>query len=444
MQEFVKFLTAGSVDDGKSTLIGRLLYDSNSLYVDHIAEVKKSTDASFNGELDFSLFLDGLASERAQKITIDVAYRYFNYQNKKFIIADAPGHEEYTPNMAVAAANSDKIIILIDAKKGVKAQTIRHSYIANLFGISDVIVAINKMDLVNFSEEIFNKIRDEYLEKTAQLNFNKIDFVPVIATCGDNILEKSKKIIWYKGATIIDYLSEISAKKNAQNILRLEIQNIAKQGETRYYQGLLSQGSLQVGDEIIAYPAEKSAKITKIIHSNNEVKNASAISSIAVCIDREIDIDRGSILAAPTNLPHFFDSFNCNLIWFSNKKFSLENNSEFLVKINHNYLRAKIDKINNIIDVLNPAFQGLQNEIHFNQIANINLNLAQKTAFDLFENNKNTASFLLIGKDDNETIACGIIVNSLSKGNDGADKQEQFLIELSQLVAKYFGENTQL
>ena len=145
-------------------------------------------------------------------------------------------------------------------------------------------------------------------------------------------------------------------------------------------------------------------------------------------------------MAAPNNLPHFFDSFNCNLIWFSNKKFSLENNSEFLVKINHNYLRAKIDKINNIIDVLNPVFQGLQNEINFNQIANINLNLAQKTAFDLFENNKNTASFLLIGKDDNETIACGIIANSLSQGNDGTDKQEQFLIELSQLVAKYFGD----
>jgi len=444
MQEFIKFLTAGSVDDGKSTLIGRLLYDSNSLFDDHIAEVKKSTDSNFDGELDFSLFLDGLASERAQKITIDVAYRYFNYDQKKFIIADAPGHEQYTPNMAVAAANSDKIIILIDATKGIKAQTIRHSYIANLFGIDDVIVAINKMDLVNFSEEIFNQIRAEYLEKTAQLNFNKINFVPVIATLGDNILEKSKKINWYEGGAIIDYLSEISDKKNIQNILRLEIQNIAKQGETRYYQGLLSQGSLQIGDEIIAYPAEKNAKISKIIHSNNEVKNIEAISSIAVCLDREIDIDRGSILSSPLALPHFFDSFNCNLIWFSNKKFLLENNSEFLVKINHNYLRAKIDKINNIIDVLNPAITGLQNEITFNQIANVNLNLAQKTAFDLFENNKNTASFLLIDKNDNETIACGIIANSLSSRGSSKDKQEEFLIELSQLVAKYFGGKTQI
>lgn len=444
MQEFVKFLTAGNVDDGKSTLIGRLLYDSNSLFEDHIAEVKKSSDASFNGELDFSLFLDGLASERAQKITIDVAYRYFNFDKKKFIIADAPGHEQYTPNMAVAAANSDKIIILIDATKGVKAQTIRHSYIANLFGIRDVIIAVNKMDLVNFSEEIFNKIRDEYLEKTAQLNFSKIDFVPVIATLGDNILQKSTKINWYEGGAIIDYLSEISEKKHAQNILRLEIQNIAKHGEMRYYQGLLSQGNLQVGDEIIAYPAEKSAKITKIIHSNNEVKNATAISSIAVCLDREIDVDRGSILSLPLALPHFSDNFNCNLIWFSNKKFSLSNNDEFLVKINHNYLRAKIDKINNIIDVLNPAIEGLQNEINFNQIANIDLNLAQKTAFDLFENNKNTASFLLIDKNDNETIACGIIANFLSQSNKEADKQEEFLIELSQLVAKYFGTKPQI
>lgn len=446
MQEFVKFLTAGSVDDGKSTLIGRLLYDSNSLFDDQIAEVKKSTDSNFDGELDFSLFLDGLASERAQKITIDVAYRYFNYDEKKFIIADAPGHEEYTPNMAVAAANSEKIIILIDATKGIKAQTLRHSYIANLFGICDYIIAINKMDLVNFSEEIFNKIKSEFLEKTASLNFTKINFVPVIAKDGDNILQKSENIFWYKGKTIIEYLSENSNQKKSSNNLRLAIQNVVKQGETRLYQGLLSQGNLQIGDEIIAYPAEKCAKITKIIHSNNEVKNIDEVAAIAVCLDREIDVDRGSLLALPLALPHFSDKLNCNLIWFSSKKFSLENNNEFLIKINHNYLRARINKINNIIDALNPAITGLQNEINFNQIANIDLILAKKIAFDIFQNNKNTGSFLLIDKDDNETIACGIITTSIraatSVQEDGENSQEKFLIELSQLVTKYFGEKT--
>lgn len=449
-KEIIKFLTAGNVDDGKSTLIGRLLYDTDSLYQDQIDEVKKSTDASFkNGDLDFSLFLDGLSSERAQKITIDVAYRYFSYQNNKFIIADSPGHEQYTRNMAVAASNSDAVIILIDATKGVKTQTIRHSYIAHLFGIKKVIVAINKMDLVDYSYDVFDGIRKIYLDKTADLDFDNIYFVPIVALLGDNIVVKGNNIPWYHGKTIIDYLLIDDAKTNPQNLLRFQIQNVIKHDEGRYYQGLLSSGELKVGDEIITYPAKKLAKITKIIHLAREVESAEYGSSLAISLDREIDLDRGGLIANTDYQPYFSNHFTSHLIWFSDQAFDQNSNGEYLIKINHQYLRAKISNINYVVDINNlshiednKAFQ--QNSIILNQISNIDLAISGEVAFDLFKDNKTTGSFLLIDKNSNETVACGVISAFSLKENKPKDKQQEFLLELSALVKKYFGNNTNI
>jgi sulfate adenylyltransferase subunit 1 len=443
-QQIIKFLTAGNVDDGKSTLIGRLLHDTDSLYQDQIDEVKRSTEKSFEGDLDFSLFLDGLTSERAQKITIDVAYRYFSHQGQKFIIADAPGHEQYTRNMAVAAANSDNIIILIDATKGVKTQTIRHSFIAHLFGIKNVIVAINKMDLVNFDLEIFDQIKKTYLEKISSLNFNNIEFVPISAVQGINIVERSSSVSWYHGKSIIDYLLTFEAEEKNHHLLRLQIQGLVKHGNKRYYQGLLSDGEINVGDELISYPAKKSVKILEITHSNNHVENVKSESSISVVLDNEIDLDRGGILANSDNLPYFANHFTSYVIWFSENEFDTAQNREFLIKINHNHLRARIDKINHIIDVSNLGnidnSKEYRDKILLNQIANIDLNLSQETAFDLFESNKKTGSFLLIDKNSNETLACGVITNFLPKTDKVRNTQEQFLSELSQLVKKYFGD----
>jgi sulfate adenylyltransferase subunit 1 len=445
-QEIIKFLTAGNVDDGKSTLIGRLLHNSDSLYQDQIDEVKKSTDNSFAGDLDFSLFLDGLTSERAQKITIDVAYRYFSYRGKKFIIADAPGHEQYTRNMVVAAANSDAIIILIDATKGVKTQTIRHSYIAHLFGIKNVIVAVNKMDLVNFDYDIFDKIKKTYLEKTTDLGFDDVCFVPIAAIAGENIIERSKKISWYHGKSIIEYLLEIEVKKYGQNLLRLQIQNILKHENSRYYQGFLADGEINVNDEIIVYPAKRSAKISKIIHSKKEVQKAKRGSSISVVLDQDIDLDRGGLIVNFDNQPYFANHFSSSLIWFSTDEFNLKNSKEFLIKINHNYLRAKIKNINHIIDVNNlsnidDAKKYTHQTILFNQVANVDLSLSEETAFDIFKENKNTGSFFLIDKNSNETIACGVITNFLPKEDKVKNRQEEFLSELSELVKKYFGKH---
>ena len=293
MTNIIKFLTAGNVDDGKSTLIGRLLHDTNSLYQDQIDEVKNSTDKDFAHELDFSLFLDGLISERAQKITIDVAYRYFSYLGQKFIIADAPGHKEYTRNMAVATANSDIVIILIDAKKGIQDQTIRHSYIASLFGIKKVIVAVNKMDVIGYDQKTFTDITNSYLQKVEDFNFEKIDFVPISALLGKNITIKDDEISWYKGKAIIDYLLESNVEKllNHKESTRFLVQNIVKHENSRYYQGLLASGELEVGDEIMSFPAHQKAKVNKIIHSNNVVNNAVSGNSIAISFDNEIDLD---------------------------------------------------------------------------------------------------------------------------------------------------------
>ncbi len=443
-QQIIKFLTAGNVDDGKSTLIGRLLHDTDSLYQDQIDEVKKSTAKTFDGDLDFSLFLDGLSSERAQKITIDVAYRYFSYREKKFIIADAPGHEQYTRNMAVAAANSDNVIILIDATKGVKTQTIRHSYIAHLFGIKNVIVAVNKMDLVNFDYEIFDKIRKTYSEKTAGLNFENIEFVPIAAALGENIVKKSDKISWYHGKSIVEYLLLSQTKTHDENLLRFQVQNIVKHGNNRYYQGLLTSGEINLGDEVMIYPAQKTAKISEIIHSEKEVKNAAAESSLSLALDSEIDLDRGGLISNIDNRPYFADHFSSYVIWFSDEKFDLQSRKEFTIKINHNYLRSKIEKINHIIDIenlssINDVKEYNHDAIRLNQIANVDLKLSQETAFELFKNNKKTGSFLLIDKNSNETIACGVITNFLPQEDKIKNRQEEFLSELSDLVRKYFG-----
>lgn len=447
-QEIIKFLTAGNVDDGKSTLIGRLLFDTNSLFLDQIEEVKNSTSKDFDQELDFSLFLDGLTSERSQKITIDVAYRYFSYLDKKFIIADSPGHEQYTRNMAVGASNSDIIIILIDATKkqqAVGVQTLRHSYIASLFGIKNVIVAVNKMDLVNYDYQIFDEIRKNYLEKTNSLDFEDVVFVPINARRGDNVVKKSDAIDWYQGKTLIEYLLETKPNNHLQQQVRLQIQNLVKHKDQRYYQAFLSSGTFKIDDELVVFPNKDKVKIKKIIHSAKDVKKAQSNQSITISFDKEIDLDRGAVLCNLDNQAYFANHFIANLIWFSKDNFNLRNSQELLVNINHNYLRAKINKINYVIDVydlinLGNARNYQAQEINLNQIANIEINLASQVAFDLFNGNKYTGSFLLIDNNTNETLGCGIIENFLKIQDPQKTKQDEFLFELSQLLKKYFGD----
>lgn len=445
-KDIIKFLTAGNVDDGKSTLIGRMLYDTNSLYEDQIAEVKKFNQSSNNYELDFSLFLDGLSSERAQKITIDVAYRYFFYANKKFIIADSPGHEEYTRNMAVGASNSDSIIILIDATKGIKTQTIRHSYIAHLFGIKKVIVAVNKMDLVNYDYEKFDEIRKKYLESISSLDFDNVYFVPIVATLGTNIVRHNHEISWYHGKSILEYLLVDDFKKNLQNLVRFQVQNVIKDNDIRHYQGILSSGNLKLGDELIVYPEKNLAKISKILHNGNEVASAKSGSSLSINIDKELNIERGSLIANTDIQPQVNNKINSYLIWFSNESFFNNSNYDYSIKFNHKYYRIKIDKINYIIDVnklSNSSESRVYNQdfINLNQISNVDINISHKIAFDLFKENKSSGSFLLINNKNNETIGCGLIEANISNENNKTNRDQEFINELSILVKKYFSHN---
>ena len=403
-KKIIRFLTAGSVDDGKSTLIGRLLYDTNSLYEDQIAEVKKLSD----DQIDYSLFVEGLESERKQKITIDVAYRYFFYQNTKFIIADAPGHEQYTKNMAVAASNSNVAIILIDAADGIKTQTIRHSYIAHLFGIRNFIVAINKMDLVNYSQERFEQIRKEYLSKIQSLQLDNISFVPISAINGDNVAKNDNIISWYQGKSFLDSLESIDLRDIQKQGFRIVIQNVFKDNKKRFYQGKIIAGNIAIGDEILIYPSQKTAKIIDIIHSSNSVKQASNGDSITIILNKDIDIDRGSVFSAIKDKPNFDSQFKANLLWFGNQEFNLNNQKEILIKINHNLISTKINDINHLINI--DDFSKYQTDnIQQNQIANIKLSFTKAVAFDFFNKNKYSGSFFLIDKQDNETLACGLI-----------------------------------
>jgi sulfate adenylyltransferase subunit 1 len=402
--KIIKFLTAGSVDDGKSTLIGRLLYDTNSIYQDQIAEIKKLGD----GKIDYSLFVEGLESERRQKITIDVAYRYFSYHHTKFIIADAPGHEQYTKNMAVAAANSDVVVILIDATEGLKTQTIRHSYIANIFGIKNFVVAINKMDLVGYSQEKFNQIRQEYLSKIKSLNVDNIYFIPISAINGDNIVHKSEKIEWYKGESLLNNLIAIDIKPEEEQGFRLVVQNVVKHENKRLYQGKVIGGKIVVGDEIYIYPSKKTAKVIEIIHSANSVNEALWGDSITLILDQQIDIDRGSVFSNICNKPNFDSRLKADLVWFGEVEFSVDNQSELLVKINHNLIPAKISNINYLVNIDN--FSHYQsNNIAQNQIANVDIEFSKSVAFDYFKKNKFSGSFLMIDKRSNETLACGLV-----------------------------------
>ena len=437
-QEIIKFLTAGNVDDGKSTLIGRLLFDTESLYQDQIEEVEKSTDVSFKGgKIDYSLFLDGLTSERSQRITIDAAYRYFAYKNQKFIIADAPGHEQYTRNMAVAASNSNTAIILIDAKKGIKTQTIRHSYISYLFGIKNIIVAVNKMDLIDNDQKEFDKIKRQYLQKTKDLNFDNIDVVPIIALTGENIVKKGKKLNWYKGKTIIDYLLEIKSKSANKPVVRLQVQNVIKDDQKRYYQGFLSSGVLNVGDGVSAFPLKKNAVVTEIIHSSKSVKKADSNDSILFRLDKDIDLDRGGLVSAFAHPPKLSNHFNAYLLWFSEDNFNVDNSKEYFIKLNHNYTRSRIDNVNYHINVENLKREENINDIKQNQIANVKISLSEKLAFDDFKVNRKTGSFLLIDKSTNETIACGVIDTSELQNNNSKTAKTGFFKELFSLIRKY-------
>ena len=458
-KEMLRFITCGSVDDGKSTLIGRLLYDSKMIFEDQIAQVKNETKkygTVENEEIDFALLVDGLQSEREQGITIDVAYRFFSTDKRKYIIADTPGHEQYTRNMVTGASTADLAVILIDARKGVLTQTRRHSFLVTLLGIRNIVVAINKMDLVNYSEEVFNKIVDGYNKMFERLRESlpykkyeaKIDFIPISALKGDNVVENSKNTPWYKGLPLLKYLDNVEILKSEFSAFRYPVQYVNRPNlDFRGFCGTIASGEINEGDKILVYPSKKTSTVKEIIPPINPekdvtdqgpktLKNAFAPMAITLTLNDEIDISRGDLIVKEDEIqPRFNDSFEAMLVWMDEEPLK---NREYYIKLYTKETNAVVSKILFKKDV-NTWEKIEAKTLKLNDIARVKIDLSEKVAFDFYEDNKGTGAFILIDKITNNTVAAGMIVGEATKSSKKRIYTESE-IALNKFIREHFPE----
>jgi len=417
-KDLLRLLTAGSVDDGKSTLIGRLLHDSKRLYDDQLESLKRDSKRVGNAgeEIDYALLLDGLKAEREQGITIDVAYRYFATSKRKFIIADTPGHEQYTRNMVTGASTAHLAIILIDARKGVITQTKRHSFLISLLGIKHVIVAVNKMDLIDYSRSVFDQICASYLEFTTRLNIPDIRFIPLSALKGDNIVDAGDNMPWYHGPSIMHLLETIpvSADRNFVDF-RFPVQYVSRPDlDFRGYAGRIASGVLRKGEEVMVLPNGKSSRVTSLESMGKQVDFAFPPQSVMVTLADEIDISRGDMLVRKDNQPHIGRHFEAMLVWMDEAPMDLK--QSFIIKHTSQKVKARIDLIRYQIDV-NTTHRSEPKALELNQIGRIVLTTSRPLLFDSYRKNRQTGSFILIDPLTNNTSAVGMIVDRI-----GAEK----------------------
>jgi len=407
----LRFITAGSVDDGKSTLIGRLLHDTRAIFEDQLAAVQRATWKRGQDELDLSLLTDGLEAEREQGITIDVAYRYFATPRRKFIIADTPGHEQYTRNMVTGASTADAAIILIDARKGVLTQTRRHTYISHLLGVRHIIVAINKMDLVGFDEAVFNRIRAEFLEFSQSLHLGEVRFIPMSALRGDQVVEPGLGLPWYQGPTLLAALEDINVQNESGSLpVRYPVQLVVRPGtntDFRGYAGKLVSGVLSAGDELLVLPSNRTSKVREIVLLNQTLDVAVAGDSVTVVLADEIDISRGDMLCDPASPPQVLKSISARICWMSEEPLSLAN--RFVLKHTSRSVKAKIGTLVDRIDINTLQHEPAPKELAMNDIARVTLSLAQPLFVDAYDVNRETGSFILIDEASNHTVAVGMI-----------------------------------
>lgn len=424
-KNLLRFITAGSVDDGKSSLIGRLLYDTQSIHSDQISAIQQTSAKRGLSELDLSLLTDGLQAEREQGITIDIAYRYFNTEQRKFIIGDAPGHEQYTRNMVTAASTADLAILLVDARKGVVTQTRRHTYLAHLLGVNKIVLAVNKMDLVDWRQGVYEAIRDDYLAFAASLGIEQICTLPICALKGDNIVQASRSMNWYDGPTLIDYLNRVSAHRDRSEIpLRFPVQRVARvklgngssienddfNTEFRGYQGTLASGTLVVGDEILALPSGLAAKIKSVRLANQSLALATPDLSVVVELDKEIDISRGDMLVAKNDLPETVREIHADICWLSEEP--LNTRRKYLIKHTTRTVRCLFSDLQYRVDV-NTLQKNLKpSDIVMNDIVRVELKLQQPLFVDRYAQNRVTGSFIIIDEATHATVAAGVIVQS--------------------------------
>jgi bifunctional enzyme CysN/CysC len=415
----LRFLTCGSVDDGKSTLIGRLLYDSKRLFEDQLVALRADSDkyGTDGANIDFALLVDGLVAEREQGITIDVAYRYFATEKRRFIVADTPGHVQYTRNMATGASNSDLAVLLVDAENGILTQTRRHAYIVSLLGIRHVVLAVNKIDLVSFDETRFNSIRDDFIAFAEPLGFKTLVAIPIAARFGDNVTTRSARMPWYRGPALLDHLETVDvAPEAATGPFRLPIQWVNRpDARFRGYAGTVAGGSVRAGDRVVVARTGQQAAIARIVTRDGDLATALAGEAITLTMDAEIDISRGDVLSPPGALPEVSDQIAAHLIWMGEEP--LLPGRSYLMKAGARTVGAAVSELKHQVDVDTFATLAAKT-LALNDIGLCNLSLSEPIAFDLYDANRTTGSFILIDRFTNATVAAGMIRYGLRRATN--------------------------
>jgi sulfate adenylyltransferase subunit 1 len=409
----LRFSTAGSVDDGKSTLIGRLLYDSQAIFEDQLASVRKSKVNRSSGPIDFSLLTDGLRAEREQGITIDVAYRYFSSPRRKFIIADTPGHEQYTRNMATGASTADVAVVLIDATKGVLRQSRRHAYIAHLLGVEHIVAAVNKMDLVGFSQEVFERITAEFRAFADHLGIGEVYAVPVSALEGDNVVRRSKRMPWFEGPPLLEFLESVPVGDGAiSSPLRFPVQYVVRPDASfRGFAGRVASGELRPGMSVVALPSGVKTKVQSIVTFEDELEKAGPGNSITVTLEDEIDLSRGDMLVGEEHPPSTGTEFQAMLVWMHPEP--LDPHKIYLLKHTTRTVRGRVSQIRYRVDI-NTLEHALTTRLEMNDIAAVDVKTTLPLFFDPYQANRTTGSFIVIDPHTNATVGAGIIERAIS------------------------------
>jgi sulfate adenylyltransferase subunit 1 len=412
--EILRFFTAGNVDDGKSTLIGRLLYDSKSVSTDILETLtRQSKTTGENAEIDLALLTDGLRAEREQGITIDVAYKYFSTEKRKFIIADTPGHVQYTRNMFTGSSNSDLAIILVDARNGITEQTRRHSIISSIVGLPHILVCINKMDLVDYKEEVYQQIVSDYNQFAKQIGVAKVSFLPASAFTGENVVNNTGKMDWFQGPTLFEFLETVEIESYQDtNAPRFQVQYVVRPQteelhDYRGYAGSVLSGSFKKGDKVHIYPVDLSSTISKIEKFETEVEEAHAGEPVIIHLEDEIDISRGSTIVPIQNQIQAENSFEAVVCWMDNKSF--QPGQKLLLQQNSFRTKAVIKEVDSKINIYNYQSEESDGTLHLNDFCKVTIKTAEPLAFDTYKQNRKTGSFILINENTNNTVAAGVI-----------------------------------
>ena len=424
-RDLLRFTTAGSVDDGKSTLIGRLLYDSKAIYDDQLQSIQQSKLNRSTGPMDFSLLTDGLRAEREQGITIDVAYRYFTTARRKFIIADTPGHEQYTRNMATGASTADAAVVLVDARKGVLPQSRRHATIAALLGIPHIIAAVNKMDLVDYSEEVFRSVEADLQELALQISpsgAQTIHCIPISALEGENVVTRSTKIPWYTGPSLLEYLEEIPiADSNSPEAFRFPVQYVIRPDDSfRGFAGQIIAGSVRPGDRVVALPSKQKTRVRSIVTFDGPLSQAGTGSSVTLQLENELDLSRGDLLVSEEGLPNIARKFTANVVWLHATP--LDSQKRWIMRQATDEVRVQATKIRSRIDV-NTMERPLASHLGLNDIGIVEFEATRNLSFDLYSQNRNSGSFILIDPLTNATVGAGMITENLEKTARRTDRK---------------------